>query len=93
MNNSRWNVLVGLVVLSAPTTLHAADVFELTSGAFRDGAITDRRHAAKCSPRNCDGENISPAMSWSNVPDGTKSFAHVAVDDVGRFGQGVIHWV
>ncbi len=32
-------------------------------------------------------------MQWSNAPDGTKSFALVAMDDVGRFGQGVVHWV
>jgi phosphatidylethanolamine-binding protein (PEBP) family uncharacterized protein len=33
---------------------------------------------------NCVGENISPQFSWSNVPDGTKSFAFLMIDPEGR---------
>ena len=42
---------------------------------------------------NCVGENVSPPLSWSNVPAGAKSFALVMVDPEGRGGLGVNHWV
>ncbi len=36
---------------------------------------------------------MSPQLSWSGVPDGTKSFAIMMVDPEGRGGAGVNHWV
>ena len=42
---------------------------------------------------NCVGENVSPQLSWSNVPDGTKSFVLLMTDPEGRGGAGVNHWV
>ena len=40
----------------------------------------------------CDGKNISPHLSWSDVPAETKSFALVS-DDPDAFGGGWIHWL
>jgi Raf kinase inhibitor-like YbhB/YbcL family protein len=72
----------------------AADPFSLSSPAFKDGTMLERKNAGniKTNP-NCVGENISPPFSWSNVPAGTKSLALVMVDPEGRQGLGVIHWV
>ena len=42
---------------------------------------------------NCVGENVSPQLSWTGVPDGTKSFAILMEDPEGRGGAGVHHWV
>jgi Raf kinase inhibitor-like YbhB/YbcL family protein len=39
----------------------------------------------------CDGKNISPQLSWENVPDETKSFA-LGVTDPDALG-GWIHWL
>lgn len=39
----------------------------------------------------CDGKNISPQLSWKNVPTKTKSFALIA-DDPDAPG-GWIHWL
>jgi Raf kinase inhibitor-like YbhB/YbcL family protein len=36
---------------------------------------------------------VSPEFSWSNVPDGTKSFAFLMIDPEGRAPGGVNHWV
>lgn len=77
----------------APVATHASEGFSLTSPSFSDNDILDRKHAAKGGPRNCDGENISPALDWSNAPEGTKSFAMIVFDAVGAHGQGVTHWV
>lgn len=59
--------------------------FALTSDAFRHGDEIPRRHA-------CDGEDVSPALSWSDPPAGARALALV-VDDpdapVGTF----THWL
>jgi Raf kinase inhibitor-like YbhB/YbcL family protein len=72
----------------------AAEAFTLTSSAFKDGTSLQKKNAGdrKDNP-NCVGENVSPPLSWSNPPDGTRSFALTMVDPEGRGGQGVIHWV
>jgi Raf kinase inhibitor-like YbhB/YbcL family protein len=58
---------------------------ELTSGVFGEGDPIPRRHT-------CEGENVSPPLSWAGVPDATRSLALI-VDDpdapVGTF----THWL
>jgi len=75
----------------------AADVFTLTSTTFKDGTMMPRKVAnstanAPNNP-NCVGENVSPQLSWTSIPDGTKSFAFLMIDPEGRGGAGVNHWV
>jgi Raf kinase inhibitor-like YbhB/YbcL family protein len=41
----------------------------------------------------CSGSNVSPALAWSNVPAGTKSFALLAYDPDAPTGSGWWHWV
>lgn len=42
----------------------------------------------------CNGENISPALSWKNAPSGTKSFAILVHDpDAPTGGSGWWHWL
>lgn len=72
---------------------NAAEGFSITSPAFKDNDLMDRKFAAKGGPRKCDGENISPPLQWSNAPAGTKSFAIVIHDAVGGHGLGIDHWV
>ncbi len=40
----------------------------------------------------CDGKNISPELSWKDVPEETKSFA-LAVTDPDAAGGMWIHWL
>jgi Phosphatidylethanolamine-binding protein len=63
-------VLLSACVTGAPTPFsHSgpAPNFALTSSAFTEGAAIPKKYT-------CDGENISPPLSWSGAPDYTKSF-------------------
>jgi phosphatidylethanolamine-binding protein (PEBP) family uncharacterized protein len=58
---------------------------EIASAAFETGGTIPSRHT-------CDGENVSPPLSFCGAPEGTRSLARV-VDDpdapVGTF----THWL
>lgn len=58
---------------------------EIHSAAFEDGSAIPRKYA-------CDGDNISPPLSWSNPPAGTQSFALIADDPDAPMGT-YVHWV
>ena len=62
----------------------------VTSPAFeKQGAIPKRF--------TCDGEDISPALAWSNAPEGTKTFALIVDDpdapDPANPRMTWVHWV
>jgi Raf kinase inhibitor-like YbhB/YbcL family protein len=56
----------------------------LTSVFEADGRIPPRY--------TCDGEDESPALSWSDVPENVKSFVLI-VDDPDAPGGTFVHWV
>jgi Raf kinase inhibitor-like YbhB/YbcL family protein len=93
----RGSILAGAVALATLCGTHDAQaqgVFTLSSPSFKDGERLAVKHAGnlKTNP-NCVGENVSPAFSWSNPPDGTKSFALLMFDPEGRPPGGVSQWV
>jgi Raf kinase inhibitor-like YbhB/YbcL family protein len=85
-------ILGGCSMMGPPST--GDNVFSLTSSAFRDGTMLQKKYAGN-NPKNpnCIGENVSPPLSWSNPPAGTRSYALLMVDPEGRQGLGVNHWV
>jgi Raf kinase inhibitor-like YbhB/YbcL family protein len=44
------------------------------------------------SKYTCDGEDISPQLSWEGIPDGTKSIALISDDPDAPMGTWV-HWI
>jgi Raf kinase inhibitor-like YbhB/YbcL family protein len=58
---------------------------KVTSTAFDEGGVIPAKYT-------CDGENVSPPLAWSGVPDGAKSLALVA-DDPDAPGGTWTHWV
>jgi len=59
--------------------------FILTSAAFKDGAPIPGKYT-------CDGVDVSPPLTWSGAPAGTRSVALIA-DDPDAPGGTWVHWV
>jgi len=70
----------------------SAHAFELTSPDMKsDRPMPDR---FVFNGLGCKGENLSPSLSWSGAPEGTKSFAVMVHDpDAPTGGAGIWHWV
>jgi Raf kinase inhibitor-like YbhB/YbcL family protein len=67
-------MLIPVLWLTAPTLAQEKGMaLTITSPAFENQGEIPRRYT-------CEGEDISPALSWSGAPQGTKSFALI-VDD------------
>lgn len=92
-----WNFTaasISLALLGIPGFGQAAAApFTVTSASFADGGMLTVKNAADDPMRMCGGQNISPALSWSNPPQKTKSFVIFMLDPEGRLGEGVSHWV
>jgi Raf kinase inhibitor-like YbhB/YbcL family protein len=58
---------------------------QLTSDAFINGQSIPAKYS-------CIGKNISPALTWTEPPTGTQSFALI-VDDPDAPGRTWVHWV
>lgn len=97
-------ILAAGALLSGAAPAMAAPWMTLTSPAFQNGQRIPVRFGGDdqkrlCDPRvpgkicPCPGQNVSPQLTWANVPKGAKSLAILMYDIDGRFGAGVSHWV
>jgi Raf kinase inhibitor-like YbhB/YbcL family protein len=59
--------------------------FRLSSNAFAHGEEIPHRHA-------CDGEDISPMLSWNDPPAGTRALALIVEDPDAPVGT-FTHWL
>jgi Raf kinase inhibitor-like YbhB/YbcL family protein len=94
IRNSILVAIVALIALGGAPSANAQGAFTLSSTGFKDGERLPTKSAGnnKSNP-NCVGDNISPAFSWANPPEGTKSYALLMFDPEGRPPGGVSHWV
>lgn len=66
--------------------------FELQSPDIAEGKTIDMKHVYDSF--GCTGGNLSPELSWSEPPAGTKSLAVLAHDpDAPTGGAGFWHWL
>ena len=88
LSNIFNSFLISAFFISA-SVLHAKDVtMILSSPAFSDG----KRIPAVFTRPAVGGKNISPPLTWSDVPEGTKSFALAVIDPHPVAGNWV-HWI
>jgi Raf kinase inhibitor-like YbhB/YbcL family protein len=70
---------------SAPANTAGTGGIIVTSSAFTEGGTIPTKYT-------CDGDDISPPISWYNIPTGTKSIALICDDPDAPKGPWV-HWV
>ena len=58
---------------------------QITSAAFSEGGMIPK-------PYTCDGTDVSPDLSWTGVPEATKSLSLICDDPDAPVGTWV-HWV
>lgn len=78
------NGLSGSFTVIAPPPPEEIE-FVIVSAAFEEGETIPAQYT-------CDGQDKSPALSWSGVPEGTQSFVLI-LDDPDAPGGVFVHWV
>lgn len=58
---------------------------QITSSAFEDNGLIPPKYT-------CDGQNLSPPLTWQNVPSASQSLALIC-DDPDAPGGTFVHWV
>jgi len=68
----------------------ALSKMKLSSSAFSDGGAIPAKHTG-------EAEDTSPALAWTDVPEGTQSFAVICHDPdaplIKDGAYGFVHWV
>lgn len=92
MTNKKMICLGILMTLVSGTTLAGKDqsMVTLTSAAFAGGGNIPATHT-------CDGNDVSPQLSWSGIPPGAKSLVLIVDDpdapDPAAPKMTWVHWV
>jgi Raf kinase inhibitor-like YbhB/YbcL family protein len=78
-------LLLTLIFIGGVAKSQTDNNFTLISSAFEEGKPIPAKYT-------CDGTNVPPPLSWSGVPQKTKSFAIIMDDPDAPMGTWV-HWV
>jgi Raf kinase inhibitor-like YbhB/YbcL family protein len=79
----------GSVEVRAPQEPKQGRTITVTSSSFTEGASIGLDNVFT----GCGGKNVSPQLSWSGFPSGTKSFAVSCFDPDAPTGTGYWHWL
>src|SRR5579863_10424786 len=86
----RTIALGSAILVGAFLSASAAGAVTVTSPDIKTGGkIADEQ---VFNGFGCTGQNVSPALSWSGAPKGTKSFAISMYDPDAPTGSGFWHW-
>jgi Raf kinase inhibitor-like YbhB/YbcL family protein len=95
MNMNIKKTVVAAFSLLALTSTHpslAQDKFNLTSSDLQPNTAISSKFIF--SGFGCEGQNVSPELTWTGAPAGTKSFALLVHDNKAPTGgAGWWHWV
>lgn len=80
----------GMLALSLLAAGAQAQEFKVQSSSVLDGHLQQNQFA---NVFGCSGKNLSPQLSWSGAPQGTKSFVVTMYDPDAPTGSGWWHWV
>jgi Raf kinase inhibitor-like YbhB/YbcL family protein len=83
------STVLALLLLAQPA--FAAGKLSVKSSDLKPGGTLPGRSVFNSF--GCTGGNVSPQLSWSNAPAGTKSFAVTVYDPDAPTGSGWWHWV
>ena len=83
------NIIGWFLILGLSSCIGFAENLTLTSNDLK-GQLTNKQ---VYNGFGCKGENISPHLSWTGVPKGTKSFAVTVFDADAPTGSGWWHWL
>lgn len=85
-----------IAVLITSTTLLSAPAFAKTPFVVSSADFVPNKTVNNNNMLNsfgCTGNNVSPQISWSGAPKGTKSFVLTMYDPDAPTGSGWWHWV
>ena len=82
-------LFVAVLAFSLPAL--AAGKLSLVSTDVKPNATLSDKQVF--SGMGCTGENLSPALSWTGAPEGTRSFVVTMYDPDAPTGSGWWHWV
>ena len=83
-------IIVSLILLFLSWVGPAQAEMRLSSTDLQSGKMLSLKQVFKGF--GCEGENLSPQLSWSGAPEGTKSFAITVYDPDAPTGSGWWHW-
>lgn len=66
--------------------VHAQENITVASGAFKHNGDIPLRYSAY-------GDNMSPDLNWSDLPEGTQQLALILEDPIVAMPQPFVHWV
>jgi len=82
-------VVFSLMLTCGALATAQTPAFTLTSPDLAGGTFTD---TFVLNAFGCTGQNVSPLLTWSHAPAGTKSFALQLHDPDAPTGSGLWHW-
>lgn len=86
---NRW--IAGLAAALVTGSTFAAGPFALNSSEVKHKGVISEPQVYNSF--GCKGGNVSPSLTWTNAPAGTKSFAITMYDPDAPTGSGWWHWV